>query len=54
VYDPGRPDHDIGVDLEGRGIGWSYPDLTGFSRICSTLDLLFKNGQLERTAIGQT
>src|SRR5919198_930517 len=48
----GKPDYDIGVDLRGRGIWWSYvtgPDLVD----CSLLDLRFKNGRLEETSIGQ-
>ena len=49
----GKPDYDIGDDLRGRGIWWSYltgPDLVD----CSTFDVRFKNDRLEETAIGQT
>jgi hypothetical protein len=48
----GKP-NDVGADLKGRGVWWSY--VTGQDGVdCSTLDLRFKNGRLQETAIGQT
>jgi hypothetical protein len=49
----GQPDYFDSPDLRGRGVWWEY--LTGSTIAdCSTLDLRFRNGRLEETAVGQT